>query len=203
MKTAIFSLLAAAAFLTACGNGDVNPPTEPAEPLRTPEAMQQVQPKGPSSLASRGARSFVGVWAVNPAWCDHPEAERSPITITPLRFDGYHASCEITTISETHAGYLSTLTCAAQPQPRTERVHMSTSGEVMNLTYVDRDMQTIKLARCPGSQRAPDPANPLEKMMKGRDGVEPTPSDSTTKPTGSPAGASPSSTSGTRPASEE
>jgi hypothetical protein len=27
-------------------------------------------------------------------------------------------------------------------------------------------MKTVKLARCPGSPRAPDPANPLESMMK-------------------------------------
>ena len=52
-----------------------------------------------------------------------------------------------------------------------ERVHMGAAGDVLTLTYVDRDMLTTKLARCPGSPRAPDPANPLEMMMK-KDGAE-------------------------------
>ncbi len=44
--------------------------------------------------------------------------------------------------------------------------YMAAAGDVMNLTYIDRDMTTVKLLRCPGSPRAPDPANPLEKMLK-------------------------------------
>jgi hypothetical protein len=166
MKTALFPVAAVAVLLAACGDHQVNPPNEPAAPLRTPEAMQQVEPKGPSSLAGRGPRSFVGVWAANPTWCAHPQGERSPITLTPMRFDAYGHNCDITRIDETSSGYVAALRCAAPGQTKTERVHMSTTGEVMNLTYVDRDMQTVKLARCPGSPRAPDPANPLEKMMK-------------------------------------
>lgn len=203
MKTAIFPLLAAAAFLTACSNGDVNPPTEPAEPLRTPEAMQQVQPKGPSSLASRGPRSFVGIWAANLRWCDQPQGANSPYTITPLRFDGHDHSCEIASIRETGSGYAASLSCIANGQPRTERVHMAATGDVMNLTYVEQDMATVKLVRCPGSPRAPDPGNPLEKMLKGGGDTETPPSASPTEPSGAPATASPSSGSGTPPASGE
>ncbi|WP_292225615.1 hypothetical protein [Brevundimonas sp.] len=188
MKTTLFPILAAAAFLTACGNGDVNPPTEPAEPLRTPEAMQQVQPKGPSSLASRGPRSFVGVWAANLRWCDQPQGANSPYTITPLQFDSHDHSCEIASIRETGSGYAASLSCVENGQVRTERVHMATTGEVMNLTYVDQDMMTVKLVRCPSSPRAPDPGNPLEKMLKGKSDGETEPGVQPPEPSSPPQG---------------
>jgi hypothetical protein len=174
MKSALFSMAVAMALLAACDDRQVNPPNDPAEPLRTPEAMQQLEAKGPSSLAMRGPRSFVGIWAANPAWCARPQGARRPITLTPLRFDAYGHNCDIASIDETGSGYVAVLRCATQGQAKTERVHMSTTGDVMNLTYIDRDMTTVKLARCPGSPRAPDPANPLEKMMK-KDGAETSP----------------------------
>jgi hypothetical protein len=83
-----------------------------------------------------------------------------------MRFEAPGVACDIARIEETGAGYVATLACAAQGQAKRERVHMAATGDVMNLTYVDRDMKTVKLARCPGSPRAPDPANPLESMMK-------------------------------------
>jgi hypothetical protein len=159
-------MLAALALLAACGEHGVNPPNDPAAPLRTPEAMQPVEPPGPASLASRGPRSFVGVWAADRAWCANPQGERAPMTLTPMRFDAPGASCDIARIDETGSGYVATLSCAAEGGVKTERVHMAAAGDVMNLTYLDRDMRTAKLARCPGSPRAPDPANPLENMMK-------------------------------------
>jgi len=166
MRITPFPMVALTLMVAGCGDGAVNPPDEPAAPLRTPEAMQPVEPAGPSSLASRGPRSFVGVWAANPVWCANPLGANRPVTITPLRFEGYENNCEIASIDETASGYLATLKCTAEGQARTERAHMATTGEVMNLTWVDRDMATVKLLRCPGSPRAPDPANPLEKMIK-------------------------------------
>ncbi len=159
-------MLAAIALLAACGEHGVNPPDAPAAPLRTPEAMQPVEPPGPSSLASRGPRSFVGVWAANVAWCANPRGEQAPMTLTPMRFDAPGAACDIARIDETGSGYAATLSCAAQGGAKTERVHMAASGDVMNLTYLDRDMMTVKLARCPGSPKAADPANPLENIIK-------------------------------------
>jgi hypothetical protein len=176
MKSASLSGLAVVALvLSACGDHQVNPPDQPAAPLRTAEAMQAVEPPGPSSLASRGPRSFVGVWAVDPEWCARPQGDRQPITITPLRFDGYENRCDIARIDEMQNGYVATLTCQAEGQTVTERAHMAASGDVMTLTYLDRDMTTVKLARCPGSPRAPDPANPLEKMMKPEGAETPSP----------------------------
>lgn len=171
MKTALLAALGAFALLAACGDDRVNPPNEPAAPLRTPEAMQPVEAPGPSSLASRGPRSFVGVWAANPAWCARPQGKNSPITITPMRFDAYDRKCDIVRIDERGSGYVAALSCMAQGRAVSERVHMGAAGDVLTLTYVDRDMLTAKLARCPASPRAPEPANPLAKMMK-KDGAE-------------------------------
>lgn len=170
MTRAALPALIAAALLSGCGNSEVNPPDQPARPLRTPEAMQAVEPPGPSSLASRGPRSFVGVWAADVSWCAQPQGDRRPITITPLRFDGYENRCDITAIDETPNGYVASLTCAAEGQASKERVHMATGGDVMNLTYIDRDMKTVKLLRCPASPRPPEPDNPLAKMITKDEG---------------------------------
>lgn len=86
-----------------------------------------------------------------------------------MRFEGYENRCDIARIDETPNGYVANLNCLSEGQASAERVHMAASGDVMNLTYLDRDFKTVKLLRCPGSPRAPDPANPLEKML-GKDG---------------------------------
>lgn len=169
MKAAIFPIVAAAAFLTACGRGEVNPPTEPAQPLRTPEAMQPVQPKGPSSLATRGPRSFVGVWAENLNWCSQQDGPQSPVRITPLRFEAHQNNCDIASIQETGSGYAATLSCVANGQAMTERLHLSSSGDVLSLVYLDQDWPSVKLARCPDSPRAAEAANPLAKILKKED----------------------------------
>nr|WP_314436510.1 hypothetical protein [uncultured Brevundimonas sp.] len=196
-------ILAAAGFLSACGNGDVNPPTEPAEPLRTPEAMQPLQTKGPSLLATRGPRSFVGVWAANLNWCSQPDGENRPIRITPMRFEAYQNSCDIASIQETGSGYVATLSCVANGRAVTERLHMSSSGDVLNLVYLDQNRASLKLARCPGSPRPPDESNPLAKVLKSGDDADTPPSDPSTDPSEAPEDASPSSASGTPPASGE
>lgn len=168
MKYALLSLCALASPLAACGDHDVNPPTEPARLLQTPEARQVVEARGPSSLASRGPRSFVGVWSSNPTWCATPSGvSPGPVRITPLRYEGPQKVCDLTEIRETPGGYVVTLSCASGAR---ERVHLATDGDVLTVTYIDRNMAIEKLARCPTSPRAPDPANPLAKMMK-KDGA--------------------------------
>lgn len=203
MKTTLLPVLAAAAFLSACGNGDVNPPSDHAEPLQTPDAMEPVQSKGPSILATRGPRSFVGIWAANPTWCTQPDGQHSPVRITPMRFEAYQNSCDIASIQETGSGYAATLACVSNGRTTTERVHMSSSGDVLNLAYLDQDRGAVKLARCPNSPRPPDASNPLAKVLKGSDAAEAPASASPTKPSEAPAGASPSSSPETPRASGE
>ena len=169
MKSALLPLCALATVLAACGDHDVNPPTEPARPLQTPESRQVVEARGPSSLASRGPRSFVGLWSSNPAWCGaEPGVTQGPVRITPLRYEGPQKACDLAEIRERPGGYVATLACGSTAR---ERVHLATVGDVLTVTHIDRNMAIEKLARCPASPRAPDPANPLAKLMKKEGGA--------------------------------
>lgn len=155
------------AALTGCGQGQVNPPEQPAAPIQTPEAMDlaAASSAGGSSFTS-GPKSFVGSWAVNPAWCERPQGERRPIVITPMRFEGYENSCDILTIDETNGGYDARLRCQSEGQTREERVRMAVSGDVLNITYPDRDGVQVKLARCPNSPDPSDEKSGLAKMVE-------------------------------------
>jgi len=122
MRLALFPLLALGSLLGACGDNDVNPPDQPAAPLRTAEAMQAVEPPGPSSLASRGPRSFVGVWAGDLAWCARPQGDRRPFSLTPQRFEGYENRCDIAHIRDVIGRF-----------PAEERVEMAGSDGIIGV----------------------------------------------------------------------
>ncbi len=168
MRALLPSLLAmTAASLTAgCGDSSVNPPDQPAAPVQSPEALREIEPPGPSSLASRGAPSFVGVWSANAAWCADPRGERRPITLTPMRFEGYENSCDIARIVETPGAYDANLVCQAEGQEHRETVRLAVSGDMLTLTYLDRDGAVAKLGRCPGSPKPAGQGNDLVKMLK-------------------------------------
>ena len=155
-------------FLVAArDHGPVNPPDEPARPIQSPEALQEIQAPGPSSLANRGAKSFVGRWAASAAWCANPQGDRRPIEITPLRFEGYENSCAIDRITEAASGYELALTCVAEGQTQRERVFVAASGDMLTLVYLDRGQDaTTRLGRCPGSPVPPKEDTPLEKALK-------------------------------------
>ena len=152
--------------LTACGPSGVNPPDEPARPVQSPEALQEIEAPGPSSRASRGAKSFVGRWAANAAWCADPRGDERPIEITPMRFEGYENSCDIASITEVASGYDAALVCAAEGQTRRERVRLAVSGDMLTLVYLDRDNALIRLGRCPGSPQPAQEKTGLAKMLK-------------------------------------
>lgn len=153
-----------ALLVAACDRGPVNPPDEPARPVQSPEALQDIQAPGPASLAGRGAKSFVGRWTANAAWCADPQGERRPVEITPLRFDGYENRCDIERITEIASGYELALVCTAEGQTRHERVFAAVSGDMLSLVYLDRGDDTpTRLGRCPGS---PNPATQTSGLMK-------------------------------------
>ena len=152
--------------LAACGPSGVNPPDEPTRPVQSPEALQEIQGPGPSSLANRGAKSFVGRWAANAAWCVNPQGEARPIEITPMRFEGYENSCDIASITEVVSGYDAALVCVAEGETRRERVRLAVSGDMLTLVYLDRDNALTRLGRCPGSPDPADEKSGLAKMLK-------------------------------------
>lgn len=146
--TRIVPLIVLSAVLTACGQQNVNPPTEPAEPVTGPEA----EPPKSDEAGTRpgmGAASFVGVWTADPAWCANTSGAERPIRITPTRFEGYENSCLIESVDEGAGGWTVHLRCEAEGQVVRERVNASVADDVLTLDYPDRGGDAVKLTRCP------------------------------------------------------
>ncbi len=146
--------LTSVAFLASCGeNTNVNPPTEPASPIETPDAAGAPSPAAPGApgagnLPGTGPDSFVGRWAADVSWCTAPTGDGRPIEITPDRFEGYENSCAITAVAQANAGYDATLRCQGEGVTSTERVRMIVTGSQLALTYLDRGGEPVTLNKC-------------------------------------------------------
>lgn len=141
-------------FLAACGASETNPPTEPAAPIKTPEAeVPAVTPTAPPGVGAimpgAGPVSFVGRWAANRAWCANPRGAERPIEISATRFEGYENSCGILSVNQVADGYEAGLACSAEGQTSRERVRLSVQGEALELTWLNRNSATVSLVRCP------------------------------------------------------
>jgi hypothetical protein len=151
-----FRILVIAALFggAGCERQTVNPPTEPADPIATPgvEAPAASAPPGMGGLMQgAGPATFVGRWAARADWCANASGERRPITLSPLRFEGYENSCAITSLDQVADGYEATLACQADGGASRERVRLSVRGEVLRLTWLDRNDAVVLLVRCPAS----------------------------------------------------
>ena len=140
--------------LAACGASETNPPTEPAAPIRTPDA--EVPPTVPtpppgvgSIMPGSGPQTFVGRWAANRAWCANPQGAERPIEISTTRFEGYENSCGILSVSQVRDGYEAGLACSAEGQTSRERVRLNVQGDTMRLTWLNRNSAVVSLVRCP------------------------------------------------------
>lgn len=157
MTRACFLILTAMLMLGACDRQTVNPPTEPAEAIATTE----VAPPAPSppgvgpALPGAGPESFVGQWAAQAAWCGNTTGPERPITLTPLRVEGYENSCAITRLTEVVDGYEVALACQAEGAAARERVRLSVQDDVLRLTWLDRNDAVVLLKRCPAAPSAP------------------------------------------------
>lgn len=152
-------VFAAVLLVAACDRQTVNPPTEPAQPITSPE----VAPGAPapadigSVMPGAGPATFVGRWAGNAAWCANTTGAETPINITPLRFEGYENSCAITSLDQVTDGYELTLACQAEGEVSRERVRLSRQDDVLRLTWLNRNDAVVLLARCP-TEAGPPPA---------------------------------------------
>ena len=135
--------------LAACGVSETNPPTESAPPPAA--APASAAPAG-GLRPGTGAASFVGRWSADAAWCAAPMGDRRPIQITATQFEGYENSCLIADVAEDQGGWNATLHCLSEGQERRERVRMAVTGDVLSLTYVDREGGSATLRRCPATE---------------------------------------------------
>jgi hypothetical protein len=150
LKVLVLSVLVAPMLgLAACGRHEsVNPPTQPAEGINQPDVPAAATGSTGGRVPGTGPASFVGRWAADVSWCVNPQGAHRPVEITPIRFEGYENSCHIATVDETATGYLATLQCQAEGATRTDRVHMSVTGQILTLTYPDQDDAQVKLTKC-------------------------------------------------------
>jgi len=153
-RLAVLSVL----MLAACGQSETNAPTDPAQPIDTPEA-EAPPPTPPPGVGSimpgSGPQTFVGRWAANAAWCANLQGAERPIEITTTRFEGYENSCGILSITQVADGYQASLACASEGQTSNERIRMAVHGEGMRLTWLNRNNAVISLVRCPAPATAP------------------------------------------------
>lgn len=146
--------------LAACGESEVNPPTDPAPPILTPEA-ETPKPAPPPGVGTvmpgSGPQTFVGRWAARAGWCGRTNGPERPIEISTIRFEGYENSCGIVAVSQVADGYEASLACAAEGQTSSERVRMSVQGDTMRLVWLNRNEATVSLVRCavPGAVQPP------------------------------------------------
>lgn len=137
--------------LAACERAAVNPPTEPARPVEGPRAAApppERPPDAESPAPGAGPTSFVGRWAAEAEWCANPRGDRTPITITSSRFEGYENRCDITRIEQTTGAYVAHLSCQSEGLHRTERVRLAATDQTLDVTWLDRSDRPVRLLRC-------------------------------------------------------
>jgi len=155
-----FVVLALTCLLAACERGPVNPPTEPADPVRLPQATAAVVEPPGAGLAPPGVgpTSFVGRWAADPRWCLNSLGPQRAIEITSLRFEGYENGCDVLSITQVATGYDAALSCVSESQTRQELARFEVSGQTLKLTWLDRSLTTppVTLIRCTTLADSPD-----------------------------------------------
>lgn len=151
-RTLFFSSILTFA-LAACEGESVNPPTEPAAPVSAADGSAPtpapVASGGNPAMPGSGPATFVGHWAANPDWCANPRGDHQPITISPLRFEGYENSCAITSLDQVQDGYEASLACQAEGEASRERVRLSVQGDKLRLIWLNRNDALVLLTRCP------------------------------------------------------
>lgn len=148
--------------LAGCGRESVNPPTEPATPVTSPDQASAVGPTGQAAgvgpaMPSAGPASFVGAWAARPAWCANRAGPEQPIRITTTRFEGYENTCAISAIDQVNSGYEATMTCRGEGQTSRERVRMAVLANDMTLTWLSRNGAASRMVRCGAPAQKPVP----------------------------------------------
>lgn len=153
MKTSVIPMLVLA--LAACGEPEVNPPTEPADPIQTPDQAGETP-----TLPGGGPVSFVGRWAAQPGWCGNTAGPEQAIEISTTRFKGYENACAITRIGEVQGGYIAYLSCEAEGVATAERLGLSVTGQTLSVTWLDRASLKTEFTRCPALD-PPPPGRPV------------------------------------------
>jgi hypothetical protein len=156
-------VFAALLLVAACERQGAKPTTAPVAPVITPEAAPPPPSASPGvgpALPGAGPASFVGRWAADTAWCADTTGPRQPITLSITRFQGDEHSCAITTLNQVRDGFEAGLACQAGGATSDERVRLSVQGDVLRLTWLNRNEAVVLLKRCPAPPEATGAAPP-------------------------------------------
>lgn len=144
-------VLAVLILVAGCGSEDANGPTNPAQPIDTPEAAAppNAPPPGVGTvMPGSGPETFVGRWAADVSWCPNTTGPERAIEITPTRFQGYENTCVIASVDQIEGGYEAAMVCEAEGVRSQERIRMAVRGQSMRLTWLNRDGAVVSLSKC-------------------------------------------------------
>ena len=141
-----------ATLLAACDSpGQVNPPTEPAQPIQGPgtSAPPPQRPPGMEPLLrGAGATSFIGRWAPTAEGCAQP-GDQAALDITITDLSGRGLRCALETTDERGRGYDARLDCEAPGGRISRLVRFEATDETLRLIWQDRPQgRTERLIRC-------------------------------------------------------
>lgn len=127
--------------LAACSQADGDVAATSPAPAAPPSAAASPEP---------AAAGFIGDWAADAGWCADPTGAERPIRISQDRFEGYENACDIVSLDGGAGDWTAALVCLAEGQQSAERVRMRVDGDRMELSYLDRGGEPVRLTRCAG-----------------------------------------------------
>ncbi|WP_313574634.1 hypothetical protein [Brevundimonas sp.] len=142
-----------AILLAACDPpGQVNPPTEPAQPIQGPgtSAPPPQRPPGMEPmLRGAGATSFIGRWAATADACAQAGDHQAVLDVTTTDLHGRGLRCALETINERGQGYDALLACETATG-RTERhARFEATDDSLRLMWLHQPSeQPMRLIRC-------------------------------------------------------
>lgn len=154
--------------LAACGGeGDLNPPTQPADPVLAPSA-DAFGPAGQGVVyrPGTGPATFVGRWAEDVAACVfEPGGRGTPVDISVTEIRGGGVDCRIVSIQQVGDSYNAQLSC-----PSPQRVRFTVTDTVLTALYLAPDVTSVTLNKCTTlADTNPDEGTALGDAMKGDD----------------------------------
>ena len=132
--------------VSACGEAEVNPPTEPAQPVTEATARDAFGPAGQGAVyrPGTGPASFVGRWAEDVSACPRdPGGAGTPVEITVSEVRGNGVDCDIASIAQIGDSYDATLLC-----PSRQRVRLTVADHVLTALYLAPEVRSVTLSKC-------------------------------------------------------
>src|SRR5690606_6804531 len=127
--------------LAACSQADGDVAATSPAPAAPPSAAASPEP---------AAAGFIGDWAADADWCAGPTGAERPSRVGRDRFGGDGTGGDIGSLDGGAGGWTAALVCLAEGQRSAERVRRRVDGARMELSYLDRGGEPVRLTRCAG-----------------------------------------------------